>query len=144
MTAAARVMKLLGGPDVLRAKPKTDLDFIAVMREGLPFGALQHTIDALDIPLTEASRILRLNLRTLSRRKHSARLSQGESERVLRLARVAARASEVFRDTVRARAWLREPVRALGSVAPMDLLDTDIGTAHVLDVLGRIEWGVYS
>jgi len=38
----------------------------------------------------------------------------------------------------------RLSVRALGSVRPLDLLDTDLGAQQVERILGRIEHGVYS
>ena len=43
MTASARVLEILGGPKVLSARPKTDLDFIDLMRRGLPYRALKVT-----------------------------------------------------------------------------------------------------
>jgi putative toxin-antitoxin system antitoxin component (TIGR02293 family) len=38
--------------------------------------------------------------------------------------------------------WLRRPNRALGNQAPLDLMDSDIGTRQVEEVLGRIEHGI--
>jgi putative toxin-antitoxin system antitoxin component (TIGR02293 family) len=40
--------------------------------------------------------------------------------------------------------WLQKANRALGGVAPLDLLDTDLGAEEVVTILGRIEHGVYS
>src|SRR5881397_3951675 len=60
------------------------------------------------------------------------------------LVRVLARAEDVFGSQERAGAWLRGTVRALGSVRPLDLLDTDLGAQQVERILGRIEHGVYS
>ncbi len=67
-----------------------------------------------------------------------------ESEKVLRLIRVSTRADEVLGDRETAREWMQIPNRALGMQSPQELLDTDIGADAVLDILGRIEHGVYS
>ena len=144
MTATARVLEILGGPKVLGAKPKTDLDFIDLMRRGLPYRALKVTTAALGLTLREISTVLAFKHRTLARRRHDARLTPAESERVLRLARVTARAEEVFADRGNAHTWLRQPNRVLGDRAPMELLDTDLGAEAVLQVLYRIEDGVFS
>ena len=67
-----------------------------------------------------------------------------DSDWVNRLARIAAQAEEVFGSMEKASHWLRESNTALGGVTPISLLDTDLGTRQVENVLGRIEHGVYS
>jgi putative toxin-antitoxin system antitoxin component (TIGR02293 family) len=67
-----------------------------------------------------------------------------ESERFLRFIRTLARAEQVLGDKEAALAWLRTANRSLASTAPEDLLDTDIGAQSVMDVLGRIEHGVFN
>jgi len=47
-------------------------------------------------------------------------------------------------DQEKAIAWLGTPNRALGGERPLELLDTDLGTRMVEDILGRIAYGVYS
>lgn len=85
-----------------------------------------------------------LPARTLARRKKERRLRADESDRLLRLARVAAVAEDVLGAQDKAGRWLQKPNRALGGIAPLDLLDTDLGAEEVVTVLGRIEHGVYS
>jgi putative toxin-antitoxin system antitoxin component (TIGR02293 family) len=80
----------------------------------------------------------------LARRKQERRLRADESDRLLRLARVAAVAEDVLGAQDKAGRWLQKPNRALGGIVPLDLLDTDLGAEEVVTVLGRIEHGVYS
>jgi putative toxin-antitoxin system antitoxin component (TIGR02293 family) len=61
-----------------------------------------------------------------------------------RLARVAAQAQDVFESAETATRWLKRPNRGLNGRAPVDLLDTDVGTEQVVELLDRIEYGVYS
>jgi putative toxin-antitoxin system antitoxin component (TIGR02293 family) len=55
---------------------------------------------------------------------------------------VAAHAVAVFGDERTAADWLRRPNRALSGEMPLLLLDTEVGTAQVDEVLGRIEYGL--
>ena len=40
--------------------------------------------------------------------------------------------------------WLNQPVYALGDNTPANMLSSEIGTQRVLDLLGRLEHGVFS
>lgn len=80
----------------------------------------------------------------MARRKDEKRLTPEESNRVYRLARVAAHAEEVLGDIQKVRSWLAHENRALGGVTPLSLLDTDEGARQVETILGRIEYGVFS
>lgn len=71
-------------------------------------------------------------------------LNSEESSKLLRLARVMSRASEVFDGAAAAIDWLKSSNAALRGNAPLHLLDTDIGAESVLDTLGRIEHGVFA
>jgi putative toxin-antitoxin system antitoxin component (TIGR02293 family) len=57
---------------------------------------------------------------------------------------VFARAEDVLGTSEKAARWMHSPILALASHTPLELLDTDLGAQWVTDVLGRIEWGVYS
>lgn len=57
---------------------------------------------------------------------------------------VLLRATEVFESEAAARSWLETPSGALGEVTPLSLLDSAHGRAAVLQLLGRIEHGVFS
>jgi putative toxin-antitoxin system antitoxin component (TIGR02293 family) len=140
-----RVVAILGGGQALgRTAPKTEFDLIALVRKGVPYRALASAKAALEVSNDDLSRYLRLKKRTLARRRGEQRLTADESERLVRLARVAARAEEVLGDRAAALRWIRKPNRALGGGVPIELLDTDLGLDAVLNILGRIEHGVYS
>ena len=50
----------------------------------------------------------------------------------------------MFEDSERAHRWLKEPQRGLGNRTPLSLLGTEAGAREVEDLLGRIEYGVFS
>ncbi len=138
------VVALLGGKAVFRRTPRSRLELIPMVREGLPYAALEAIGAYLELSIESTAKSLGLSSRTLVRRKETGQLDALESERVLRLAEVAARTVEVFGNEENARHWLAEGNRALGGAKPLDMLDTDVGADAVRDVLGRIEHGVFS
>ena len=88
--------------------------------------------------------VLAITDRTLVRRKKESRLQASESDRLFRLARVAALAVDVLEGEEKARRWLHKPNRALGGAVPLSLLSTDIGARQVEELLQRIDHGLFS
>lgn len=144
MTAATAIYETLGGPRVLRDSRPGLMELGERVRRGLPYAALEAVMGQLGLSREQVAEALHLPERTLARRKKDGRLHPDESDRLFRLARIAAQAAEVLGSTEKAARWLQRPNRALGGRVPLGLLDTDPGTREVEEVLGRIEHGVYS
>ena len=144
MVSTVRMVRVLGGKDVFPHAPRDHDAIIAQVRSGLPYSALEAIAARFAIPREELLRILHVPLRTLARRKKERRLRADESDRLLRLGRVAALAEEALGSRGKAVAWLRKPNKALGGALPLDRLDTDLGTQQVEHVLLRAAHGVYS
>ena len=138
------VEALLGGRGVLRAKPHTMLDWIEVIRQGIPAGAVESLLKAIQVSQADLAKALGIPERTLARRKREGVLNSEESAKLLRLARAVGRANEVFEAPAAALDWLKAPNSALAGKTPISLLDTEIGAESVLDTLGRIEHGVFA
>jgi putative toxin-antitoxin system antitoxin component (TIGR02293 family) len=135
---------LLGGRGVLAERPRTALDWVSVIRQGIPATAVDALTRALRVSQTELAAALGIPERTLARRKKDGTLNSEETAKLVRLARVVGRAEEVFEDLNCAIDWLKFPNAALGGATPLSLLDTDVGAESVLDTLGRIEHGVFA
>lgn len=133
-----------GAAGLLRLRTRTAGGLRDAVRNGLPFSALEAITASLQLTLLEAGPILGIPLRTIARRKESGQLAPEESDRLFRLARTAAQTVDVLGDLERARIWLKTPNRALGGEKPLGLLDTDIGTRQVEEVLMRVNYGVFS
>jgi len=71
----------------------------------------------------------------------AARMPAGEHEIE---STVLLRALEVFGDSQRALKWMREVNPALKNDTPLHAIQTDEGRREVLNILGRIEYGVIS
>lgn len=81
--------------------------------------------------------------RTLTRREAEGQpLTAEEADRVVRIARVAARAQQVFGARPEyAQEWLRTPQHALGGRPPLRLLGRDSGARAVEELLLALEHG---
>lgn len=144
MSLVVSVESLLGGGQVLPNHPRTALQWIAVIRRGIPSAASESLAKRLRMTQSEIAASLGIPERTLARRKKEGMFNSEESAKLVRLARVVERAGEVFEDLGAALDWLKSPNAALSGVVPLSLLDTDIGAEAVLDTLGRIEHGVFA
>jgi putative toxin-antitoxin system antitoxin component (TIGR02293 family) len=60
------------------------------------------------------------------------------------MAEIVDRAIKVFNNESVAKNWLRTPNSYLGDLIPLNMLESAEGIEHVLDMLGRIDYGVYS
>jgi putative toxin-antitoxin system antitoxin component (TIGR02293 family) len=126
--------------------PTSPLDLIETIRQGLPKQALERLANALRVKVLDLEHILPVSRRTLQRYEQQdiECLPKELSDRMLQVAKVYARAVEVFEDEQRALEWLQAPIVALGGRIPMSLLDTSTGVDLVLTELGRIEYGVFA
>lgn len=137
-------VSMLGGNQVLQDKPRTALDWVAVIRQGIPAASIDSIAKTIRVTKTELAVALGIPERTLARRKKEGLLTSDESAKLIRLARVVERAEEVFEDMPATIDWLKSPNAALAGETPLSLLDTDIGAESVLDTLGRIAHGVFA
>jgi putative toxin-antitoxin system antitoxin component (TIGR02293 family) len=115
-----------------------------VLRVGLPVQELEDLQASLDVPMEKLFPMLGISKATLHRRKADGRLGPAESDRVVRFARLMGKAIEVMESEENARQWLTSPQFGLGGAVPLDYAETEVGAREVEDLLGRIEYGVYS
>src|SRR5215831_20637544 len=134
------VINELGGEEVLGRELSSDRDMREAIREGFPPAVVDQLMRASGLTLKELAAALDLSTRSLQRRRRSGRLARYESDRLYRLARIVALANEHLGDHERALRWLKRPNRALG-VAPVSVVDTELGARQVENVLGRIAYG---
>ncbi len=81
--------------------------------------------------------------RTLARRQAANEpLSVEETDKALRLERVASLATRVFGSADKANRWLRKPKRQLNGAAPLAFLGSEAGARIVEDMLQRIDFGM--
>lgn len=119
-------------------------EIISAVQDGLEIGEMENLRSVLGLPLEDFATKLGISKATLHRRKAEGRLDPAESDRVVRFARLMGRAVEVMESEDNARKWLNSPQVGLGGAVPLNYAETEVGAREVEDLLGRIEYGVYS
>ena len=138
----------MGGDDVLEPqfghRLASELDWTDAVEDGLPTEALERAMANGGLSWSEIGELV-IPRRTFSHRKEQEQsLTPEESDRLVRLLRVMARAHETFQNAEKAERWLRSSNRALGGRTPLETLQTESGARLVENVLGRNAHGVYS
>jgi putative toxin-antitoxin system antitoxin component (TIGR02293 family) len=134
------VLRELGGERALGRALASDRDMREAIREGFPHAVLEELMRASGLTLKELAHALDLSTRSLQRRRRG-RLARFESDRLYRMARVLALARESLGDEARANRWLKRANHALGGLAPIAAIDTELGARQVENLLGRIAYG---
>jgi putative toxin-antitoxin system antitoxin component (TIGR02293 family) len=124
-----------------RGFSEAPIRWMEAIREGLSVETVDNVLSDGRLTAAELDR-LALPRKTLAHRRTLGRLTAEQSDRLVRILRVIEQAEHAFGDVQKARIWLRRPTTALADHAPLDLLDTDIGTRQVENLLGRIEHGI--
>ena len=117
---------------------------IGRIHAGLSFRAVQNLQKALNVPLEKVASVLGMSRATLHRRKSQGKIDKEESEKLVRYQRLLRKAEDVFGNTASAREWLTHQQIGLGNAVPLEFARTEIGAREVENLLGRIEYGVYS
>lgn len=135
------VIDELGGERTLGRHLASDRDLREAIREGFRPAVVEELMRASGLTLKELANALDLSPRSLQRHRSSGRLARYESDRLYRLARIVAIANEYLGDRELALRWLKRPNRALGGIAPVAAIDTELGARQVENILGRIAYG---
>jgi putative toxin-antitoxin system antitoxin component (TIGR02293 family) len=118
-------------------------DLIRKMRAGIPADIVPGLAARLGVTQDNLFRLLRLPHSTMKARiSKNDTLSTSEQDRLYRAEKLLARTLAALEDEASAKAWLMQENRSLGGEAPLALLDTQVGYELVLDILGRIEYGI--
>ena len=87
-SAPVSAVTLLGGFDVLQAQPTGLMDWIPLVRRGLPAASVEAITRLTRIAQSELAHALAIPERTLARRKREGLLSAEESAKFVRFAHV--------------------------------------------------------
>ena len=114
------------------------------LHQGLDYKFSIDLLKHLQITQKEFYAILNFAPATIKRRK-GGRFTTEESDRLYRLAEIFNAAIELFEgDEERARKWLNHPVKGLGGARPVDMAITSAETEAAIDLIGRLEHGVFA
>jgi putative toxin-antitoxin system antitoxin component (TIGR02293 family) len=131
---AARVLHIVRGGSTEHV--------LAAIRTGLPASTLFEMMDRYRIPEASIGRVMSVSRSTLARRKKLGRLTEFESDRLVRIAGLYAMAEDILGSRDAASRWMQESNRSLGGETPLDYAETEVGAREVEDLLGRISHGI--
>ena len=128
----------------MASKNFTPAKIIKSLKDGLHVGELDVLRHNLSLPMEKLVPMLGISKATFHRRKTAGKLDTAESDRVVRFARLLGKAAAVMESLEDGRRWLKSPQVGLGGAVPLEYAETEVGAREVEDLLGRIEYGVYS
>ena len=142
-----QIVKFMGGRQIFKKSITSKLDVHEVILKGIPGGALIFMVKHIKtMKPADVVQAVGVSIRTVQRRTGSPQkpLSQEQSGRAWKFAEVLTTATDVFGSQAEAEKWLSTPAMALNQRRPVDLLSSPAGVEMVEQLLGRLEYGVYT
>ncbi len=136
-----KIADVMGGTAILGRRVRSVGDLEKTISLGLPKRALRITVERVYLSTGEVRRAM-FRIVPEATFKRRTRLTQGESERTERLARVIAAAEHAWNDREDAREWLTKPHPELGKLSPLESAATELGARRVEELLDRIFYGI--
>jgi len=129
--------------DWLGAEAGSEQKLLRLVENGLPTRVINHLMER-GLTRSEVFGTI-IPLRTWKHRKSRREpLSPEESERVVRTAKILARAQAVLGDETAALDWLRTPKRRFEGRTPIRMLSTEPGGRLVEQMLIQIDQGMFA
>ncbi|TVQ50942.1 MAG: DUF2384 domain-containing protein [Saprospirales bacterium] len=133
------------GQKYVSEKIENPFDFIKMAINGIDAEIIMNFGRYFNLTKSETARLLSISEPTLYRWIKSAKpLDRKFSIQLFELTDLFLYGTEVFEKSDYFFKWLDLPNAALGGLAPVELLDVPGGIDKVKDLLGRIDYGVYS
>ena len=120
---------------------RSDRDLVSLIEKRLPADAIKALVRG-GLSDAEVYQLV-VPRRTLAHRVAKRQpLSKEESDKAVRVARIAATAEQVFGQPEHAWRWLRKPKRRLEGKSPVEMLATEAGARLVEEMLIQFEYGM--
>jgi len=128
---------------LLGLRPSGPVEMVKLLSKGLSFVTVERFLANSSFSTEDLADLVAIPARTLHRRKEQGRLDPLESDRLLRVTRVFAKALDLFEgDAEAAHRWFETPAKALGGKRPKAIAGTDPGSREVETLIDRLEQGV--
>ncbi len=138
-------LKEILGKEYIQSKIESPFDFISLAAKGIDASIILNFRNHFNIPRSFAAELLNVSEPTIYRWvKSKKKLERNFSIQLFELADLFLFGTEVFEGKEAFFKWLYLPNHALGGLEPREVLEVPGGVSKVRDLLGRIEYGVYS
>ena len=133
------------GKKYIKSNIDSPFDFITIASKGLNANTISNFRNHFEISRSLTALLLNVSEPTIYRWiKANKKLERNYSVQLFELADLFLYGSEVFENKENFFKWLNLQNTALGGLEPKELLEVPGGISKVRDLLGRIEYGVYS
>lgn len=133
------------GKEYVGDSVESPFDFITIASAGVGANVISNFKNYFNISKEQTAEFLNISEATLYRWLRSdKKLERNYSIQLFELTNLFLFGAEVFENTDNFFKWLDLPNVALGGLIPRELLDMPSGIDKVRNLLGRIEYGVYS
>ncbi|VAX17799.1 hypothetical protein MNBD_IGNAVI01-1036 [hydrothermal vent metagenome] len=146
-TTTERYEKLISilGKKYIKSNIESPFDFITIANKGLNPNVIINFRKHFEISRDFIAELLNISDPTIYRWiRNNKKLERNYSIQLFELAELFLYGAEVFENNENFFKWLDLPNTALGGLEPKELLELPGGISKVKDLLGRIEYGVYS
>jgi putative toxin-antitoxin system antitoxin component (TIGR02293 family) len=124
---------------------ESPFDFILIANQGIRAVVIKNFSLYFDLSRNITAQMLNVSEPTLYRwTKANKNLDRNFSVKLFEIADLFLYGEEVFENRDIFFKWLNLPNAALGGLEPLELIGIPGGVSKVKDILGRIEYGVYS
>lgn len=138
-------MKDIFGSSIVSDYMDTPYGFVIVANQGLRASIINKFREHFDLSLEKTSAMLSVSEPTIYRWIQDDReLDKNIAIKLLEITNLFQYAIRVFSSKRAFFSWLYQDNISIGGIAPMQLLEIPEGISKVRDIIGRIEYGVYS
>ena len=122
----------------------TSIEKMQMAQKGVSKIYLEKLKDMANLDYQKLATALAVTRATLINKKKQEKFNASLSERIVGLADLYDYGFKVFDDKEKFNRWMIAPNKALGGKAPFDIINSQFGREEVKNILGRIQYGVYS
>lgn len=125
--------------------PSRGLALHNAIKSGLPYHVYTELAAVTKLDKRDIANYVAIAPATLSRRAKAGKFTPEEGDKLYRFTEVLVAANALFENDLQsAISWLNSPVKGLGNKRPLDMLSTSAESEAVLDLIGRLEHGVFA
>jgi putative toxin-antitoxin system antitoxin component (TIGR02293 family) len=135
---------ILSGTAVKSESHMTYFEKMEAVKDGISKEDLEKLKAKAHIDYDKLAQALSVTRATLIKKKKQEKFNAVLSERILSLADLYSYGYEVFEDEDSFNRWMFRPNQALGGKIPFELISNQFGREEIKNIIGRIEYGVYS
>lgn len=122
----------------------TAIEKMKITREGISKTDLEHLKNKIALDYNQLAKVLSVARATLINKKGKEKFDDDLSAKILGLAEIYSLGYEVFEDEQLFNNWIFRENIALGGQSPFNFLDNPFGREEVKNIIGRINYGVFS